>query len=469
MNWEFLKMQRDGKSRQNTPVGSPGLEEGRAEVRLLNTFDARALGTARETVRAKLEDFETTLQTISQLPEQFRLVMAPIENAVNAMALLRSRLELAEENYTAEQRRATQLTADLAKIQAEVDRLAYALKSEEGSASSLRERNVALEANLNDLRREHVDLTTKITRLEPLLRETLASKDALDVELSALRQAKSQTDDMLVSLKADMSSALDELASRDNIYATLQQSHTRNGERLEEAKKAIGELEASLQSVNDKLSSISAALSRERNAARSLRSENEQLHKEREENKLQFESQIEAARARYDFVEKMLEDSRARFHEETRQLSLARRERVERDREVGRLTLAVEASQRDASELRAQVASALESSASTSALLASEIEQRRKIELEIDLLRAENSSLMLKHKSLSESARANLTTISEATNKFQSKMSQLRTENEQLRAELNAIRNADPDDGDDFDSLFEPEPTDTNIVPLRKD
>lgn len=476
MNWEFLKMPRDSKGRPSAASTAPAevarpemsAEQPAADVRLLKSFDSRALGTARESVRSKLDEFEGNLQLLAQLPEQFRLVMAPIENAVNTMALMRNRLDNAEEGLTNEQRRATALTADLAKAQSEIERLGFALRSEEGSASSLREKVVQLDAMVGDLRRDNAEMAGKLARLEPLLRETQAAKDSLEVELSVLKQSKLQADDQLHSLKVEISEARDELANRDNIYAALHQSHTRNAERLEEAQKSIGDLEASLESTNEKLGFAVSALARERNASRGLRSENEQLHKERDEAKHQFEAQMEAARARYDFVEKMLEESRARFHEETRQLSVSRRERIERDRDISRLTLALEAAQREIAEIKAQAASATESASSSSNLLAAEIEQRRKAELEVDMLRAENSSLNLKQKSLSETARSNLAMIAEATAKFQSKITTLRTENEQLRAELHAARNQGPKDVDEeLDFLLKEQGKENKVVPIR--
>lgn len=478
MNWEFLKIHREGRNRQEAAARTPADVTGGGDVRLIKPFDSRALGTAREAVRGNLDEFEATLQNVARLPEQFRLVMAPIENAVNTMALLRNRLEIAEENLASEQRRANNLLTDSARLEAELDRLTAVLKTEESATSALREKNSGLETALTQLRQDNAELLAKVNRLEPQLRELIALRDSHENELTDLRRAKAQGDDLIVGLKAELTAAADEIANRDNLHASLQLTHTKNQERLDEATKSIAELEAALKQTEDKFSFASAALVRERNAARALRTENEQLYKERDETKVQFENQIEAAKARYDFVEKMLTEARARFHEETRQLSVARRERAERDREIGRLTLALEASQRDATELRSQIAAANESVTSTSQLLAAEIEQRRKLELEIDMLRSENSTLLLKQKTLSDSARSIETTVSEATQKFQTKVSQLSAENEQLRAALNALQNRGEKTYDDeFAFLFNDRKEDEagkdkpdgddNIVPIR--
>lgn len=480
MNWEFLKIHREGRSRHDASARPANELQGSkaGDVRLLKPFDSRALGTAREAVRGNLDEFEATLQTVSRLPEQFRLVMAPIENAVNTMALLRNRLEIAEENLTAEQRRAGNLLTDSARLEAELDRLTAALKGEESNTSALREKNSAVETALAQFRQDNAELLAKVNRLEPQLRELTSLRDAHENELADLRRAKAQADDLIVGYKAELTAAADEIANRDNLHATLQLAHTKGQERLDEATKSIAELEAALKQTEDKFSFASAALVRERNAARALRTENEQLYKERDESKNQFESQIEAAKARYDFVEKMLTEARARFHEETRQLSVSRRERAERDREIGRLTLALEATQRDATELRSQIAAANESVASTSQLLAVEIEQRRKLELEIDMIRSENSALLLKQKTLSDSARSIEATVADATQKFQSKVSQLSAENEQLRAAVNAMQNRGEKTYDDeFAFLFNDRKEegaadpkdggDDNIIPLR--
>lgn len=454
MNWEFLKIHREGRNRQEAAPRTAS-EPANGDVRLLKPFDARALGTAREAVRGNLDEFEATLQTVARLPEQFRLVMAPIENAVNTMALLRNRLEIAEENLASEQRRANNLLTDSARLEAELDRLTAVLKAEEGATSALREKNSSVETALAQFRQDNAELQAKVSRLEPQVRELVALRDAHENELVDLRRMKAQADDLIVGLKAELTAAADEIANRDNLHSSLQLTHTKNQERLDEATKSIAELEAALKQTEDKFSFASAALVRERNAARALRTENEQLYKERDETKVQFENQIEASKARYEFVEKMLTEARARFHEETRQLSVARRERAERDREIGRLTLALEAAQREATELRSQMAAANETVASTSQLLAAEIEQRRKLELDIDVLRSENSALLLKQKTLSDSARSIENTVSEATLKFQSKVSQLSAENEQLRAALNAMQNRGEKTYDDeFAFLF---------------
>ena len=471
MNWEFLKIHREGRSRQGLAEAGTQNPDARnqAEVRLLKPLDIRAIGAARETVRTNLDDFESALQAVSRLPDQFRLVMAPIENAVSSMALLRDRLEQVEENFAAEQRKTANLSSDLSKVEAEAERLTFAFRSEESTSSALRVQHGALEVVVNNLRQENTDLGIRLGKLEVQYRDTVALKDSYEAELAELRRGKAHLDDLVVSLKAELSSLLDEQASRDNLYTTLQLNHNKNTERLEDATRVIGELEATLKSTSDKYAFASTALVRERNAARALRTENEQLFKERDESKLQYESQIEAARARYDFVEKTLSESRARFQEETRQLSLARRERAERDREIGRLTLALEASQRDATELRAQYAAASESVSSTSTLLAAEIEQRRKLELDLDMLRTENSSLQLKQRSLNDSARSIEATVSEATIKFQSKIAQISAENAKLRAALNAAHNRGESDYDkEFAFLFdEKDGEDDSVVPIR--
>lgn len=472
MNWEFLKLSREGRSRQGGAHEETG-QNGKngAEVRMLKPFDARALGSARETVSASLDAFETSLQEVSRLPEHFRQVMGPVENALNSMALLRNRLEAVEGNFAAEQRKSQGLAGEVGRLQEDIERLTFSLKSEENNKIALREQNTTLEQTLASLRQEHAELTARVNRLEPQLRETQTLKDAFESELADLRKAKSVADNHIETLQSQINSALDELANRENLYATLQAAHAKQGERLDETTKTIADLEASFKSASDKFSFASSALVRERNAARALRAENEQLYKERDETKLQFESQVEAARARYDFVEKMLQESRARFQEETRQLSLARRERAERDREIGRLTLALETAQRETAELRAQIAAATEQASTSSTLLAAEIEQRRRLELDIDMLRAENSGLNLKLKALSDTAKTIEATVQEATLKYQGKIAQFAAENEQLRAQINAARNEEHRDYDkEFDFLFsdrKPDDDKDNIVPIR--
>lgn len=448
MSWDFLRLNRDSKATavktgNPTTDGKVGVERKdtpKAEVHLLKNFDARALGAARETARAKLDEFEITLQSMTELPEQFRQAMAPIENAINSMSLMRNRLELAEDTLASEQLTSGKLSVDLTKALNELERTQFALKNEQSSHSSNIERSKALETSIADLRQGHAEAMAKINRIEPQLRETIAAKDAGDLELGQLRKEKAQLDDLVVSLRQELGEAQDGQGSAHNQLSEMTLSSQRVQERLEEAQAQIGQLEGTLGSVNSKLGSVAAALQKERNIARTLRSDNEQLLREREESKLQFETQLEASRSRYQFIEKMLEESRARFQEETRQLSVVRRERTQRDRDLGQLTLTIETLQRELSELRSKVNSSEETLSTTSNMLSTEVESRRKLELELDVLRAENSNLLLKQKSLTETARSNLMVISEATGKFQSKLAALRSENEQLRSEINTLR-----------------------------
>lgn len=480
MSWDFLRLNRDnrGAAEKMTPSNpapaNPGgriesrpAESSQAEVHLLKNFDARALGAARDTARAKLDEFETGLQMLTQLPDQFRQAMAPIENAVNAMSLMRNRLEMTEENLAQEQLTSGRLSADLAKALNELERTQFLLKSEQSSAGNLIERATTLETGLNELRRDYSEAIAKINRIEPLLRETSVAKDAAEIELGQLRKEKVQLDDQIVSLRVELANAQDGLAEARNQGAELALNSQRAQERLEEAQATIGQLEGTLASVNEKLNNLSAAFQKEQNTTKTLRSDNEQLIREREEAKLQFETQLEAARSRYLFIERMLEESRARFQEETRQLSIARRERTQRDRDISQMTLMIETLQRELAELRGQVNSGAESLNASSGLLAAEVERRRKLELELDVLRSENSNLLLKQKALTETARSNLATIAEATSRFQSKMAALRSENEQLRSEINLMRIQQRGTLDERLSASVDPASDENIVPLR--
>jgi chromosome segregation ATPase len=448
MSWDFLRLARDSKTaaaKSDNPtrdgkVGAERTDTPKAEVHLLKNFDARALGAAREMARAKLDEFEVSLQSLTELPEQFRQAMAPIENAVNSMSLMRNRLEVAEETLAGEQLATGKLSIDLTKALNELERTQFNLKNEQTLHASLVERSKGLEASIVELRQNFAEATAKVSRIEPQLRETIAARDAGDAELTQLRKEKVQLDDQIVSLRQELGEARDGQGSALSQLSEMTLNTQRTQERLEESQAQISQLEGALGSINSKLSNVATALQNERNIARTLRSDNEQLFRERDEAKLQFETQLEASRSRYQFIEKMLEESRARFQEETRQLSVARRERTQRDRAVGQLTLTIETLQRDLAELRSKVNSGDEALSTTSNMLNTEVESRRKLELELDVLRAENSNLILKQKSLTETARSNLAVISEATNKFQNKLAAMRSENEQLRSEINTLR-----------------------------
>jgi chromosome segregation ATPase len=491
MNWDFLKLNRTDRPQDDYVPAAPRPASGLREegvrfredmprprednVRMIAPLDPRAINAARDTVFANLNEFENTLQELSRLPEQFRIVMAPIENAVNAMGLLRSRLETVEESFTVEQRRASSLATELTALRAESEKLTFALRGEEAATASLREQAGKLETASKTLRHENAELQARLVRIEPQLRDAVAARDALEVELDDLRRAKLHGDEIMAALRGELGEIKDVLASTENQKSALDITAQRQKERIEEAAKTISDLEASLQTMTDKFSFTSAALMRERNAVRALRAETEQKSREREEGQVQFEAQIEAARARYDFVEKMLQETRARFGEETRQLATARRERAEADRRIGQLTLQLEAMQREAAEARGQITAASEASELSRQLLAAEIDQRRKIEMELDLLRTENSNLTLKLNAVNNSFQSIDQSIGEASQKFRGRIAQLQSENEQLRAALNEKRNQEQSDFDkEFEFLFsspppkaDPDEDDAKIYAMR--
>jgi chromosome segregation ATPase len=481
MNWDFLKLNRNDRGQDDyvPPPPRPAPAAFREEapryreetnIRMIAPLDQRAVNAARETVFNNLSDFENSLQELSRLPEQFRIVMAPIENAVNSMGILRTRLEAIEESFTAEQRRAATLGSEASSLRSETEKLTFALRSEEAASAALREQTGKHEATSKALRHENTELQARLGRIEPQLREVVAARDVLEVELADLRRAKLQVDEAVTALGAELGELRDELSSHENQKAALELTTQRQKERIDEAAKSISDLEASLQTMTDKFSFTSAALMRERNAVRALRAEVEQKTRERDESRVQFEAQIEAARARYDFVEKMLQETRSRFGEETRQLATARRERAESDRRIGQLTLSLEAVQREAAESRAQVTAASESAELSRQLLAAEIDQRRKAEMELDLLRTENSNISLKLNAANNSFSSIDQAIGEATQKFRAKISQLAAENEQLRATLNEKRNQEQNDFDkEFEFLFSDTLDKSQPAPKRED
>jgi chromosome segregation ATPase len=461
-SWNFLKIPRSGKLE---PQPGDMTEAAGTDVQLLKSFDSRAIGAARDSMRVKLDEFEAALQTVSQLPQQFRMVMAPIENAVGAMALLRNRLELAEDSLVAEKQQTGSLTVELGKTASALERVEAQFKSEERVHADLRKNHAILDASFAELRQAHGDALAKVARLEPQLKAAAAARDAGEQALVDLRNAKMQSDDMVILLDQEISDARTNLSRLEHLHSTLGQDHARLTERLEESQRAISMLEGALASSNQQLSAAVAALQRERNASRALRSDNEQLTKQIDERALQFDAQLQAARARYAFVEKTLEDSRERFHEETRQLSTVRRERAQRDQDLGQVTRALEAAQRETADLRSKVESSAAAQESTSALLSTEIEQRRKLELELDTMRIDNSEMTLKLKALNDMSRVSAATAAEDSNRYSGRMTALRTENEQLRAELNLLRNRVP--MDDPSHQFPDDEAPSSVVPLR--
>lgn len=406
------------------------------DISLLKSFDSNALGVARDAVWNNIGEFEAALQQVARLPEQFRLMMTPVENAVSTMGLLRNRLENSENSLSEENQRNADLQNENAKLSEELNRTEAALKLEEAMVLSLRQQNVAAETSYLQLQQEHTELLGTVTRMEPQLRELTALRDTLQGELSDVRHAKDHADKSVAELRSELNNAIDKITDRNNMLSSLQLANDRLRERLDHASQSLSELDTAVAQLEEKYNAAKIDLGRERNAASTLRIENFQLRKEAEEFRAQHESEIETLQSRRHFLDQALAESRARLSEESRQLSQARLERVERDREIGRLKLSLEAAQRESNELRGQLNAASESSSSTSQLLANEIDNRHRLELELDMIRNEYSTLLIKNKSLAESARSAEISHSEVQQKLQSRLAKLAAENEQLRAAM---------------------------------
>jgi len=418
-------------------------DDASIDLSLLKLMDTNTLGAAREAVWNNIGEFEAALQQVARLPEQFRLMMTPVENAVSTMALLRNRLENSESALAEDAQRLTDLAQDKAHLTEELNQLKTALKLEEATTASLRQQNAAAEASHLQLQQDHATLQSTVNRMEPQIRELTSLRDALQTELGDLRQAKDHADKTISELHTELESAIDKISDRNNFLSNLQVMNERLRERLENSGKSISELECAVTQLGEKYNTVKTELSHERKLSATLRIENLQLRKDSEESRSQAESEIETLQSRRHFLDQALADSRARLAEENRQLSQARLERVERDREIGRMKLSLEALQRESNELRAQLNAATTSLSATGQLLSSEIENRHRLELELDMLRNENSTLHIKNKGLGENARLSELAHEDALQKLQSRLAKLSAENDQLRAVVRVANDHD--------------------------
>jgi len=426
-----------------TPHSDASHDDSLIDLAQRRKIAPESINLAREAVWSNIGDFEAALQQVAALPEQFRLMMTPVENAVSGMNLLRNRLENSETALAEEVQRSSDLLQDKANLASDLAQAISALKLEEATASALKQQNATIEANYLKLGQDHAALQQVLSQLEPQLHEMTALRHALQSEVDDLREAKDVADRTMDALQAELATAQDTLADRNNFLSSLQLTSDRLRERLDSAGKSISELECAVVQLEEKYNASKLELSRERKVSAGLRIENLQLRKDAEELRIQAENEIETLQSRHKFLDQALADSRARLGEESRQLSQARLERVDRDREIGRLKLALESSQHESNELRAQLAAASSSASSTGQLLSGEIETRHRLELELDMLRNENSSLQIKIKGLSENARMADLAHSDALQKLQARLAKLAAENDQLRSVVRVANDHD--------------------------
>lgn len=433
-----------------------------------NGFGAQSFGFASEAVRVNMDDFGKSLEEISRLPDRFRQLMDPVETVLKTMALLRNRVEGLESSLSTERGKYASASGELAKLKSQFDRQATTLRAEESNVASLRDQLSNSEANVSLLRHENSELSARLSRIEPRLREVTVLNEAQEAELEKFRALKAQSDEDFVQVKSELANALERLTERDDLVASLSRANESQTERLEEMSNTIASLQLSLNATSEKLSQTTAVLIRERNSMRALRAEHEHLGKERQEIVFSFETKLDAARSRASFVEKLLEEARSRFQEETRQLSHANRIRAERDSEISRLTLALEAARRESAELRSSVNAASESAAASNGLLNTEIEARRRVEHQVEILRAENSALTLKLEAAKSAFTSTDATMSQTTGTLQSKIAELMAENQQLKSSLDVARGRLPSDYLADLSEMPNQESDSKVVPLRQ-
>ncbi|RVU03873.1 hypothetical protein EOE18_13495 [Novosphingobium umbonatum] len=404
------------------------------DIATLKTVPTESINMARENVWSHIGEFEAALQQVARLPEQFRLMMTPVENAVSGMNLLRNRLENSETALAEEVQRSGELMQERANLAQELTQTLSALKLEEATAAALKLQNATIEASHLQLGQDHAALQHLLGQMEPQIHELTTLRNALQGEVEDLRLAKDIADKTIDELHSELQNAIDTISDRNHVLSNLQLTHERLRERLDSAGKSISELECAVVQLEEKYNAGKLELNRERKTSASLRIENLQLRKDAEEARMQSESEIETLQSRHQFLDQAMADSRARLGEESRQLSQARLERVDRDREIGRLKLALEASQRESNELRAQLQAASTSASTTGQLLSGEIDTRHRLELELDMLRNENSALTIKNKGLTEGARMADMAHADAIQKLQARLAKLSAENDQLRS-----------------------------------
>jgi chromosome segregation ATPase len=448
MVWKILRKLIGRRSSDTAPASLPAPDAASAPpsgaVGVQSPFDMPEDDGARESLRARISDFEASLLPLSQLPDHFRMLLPAVETSLSSSALLRNKLESVEQALAQEQSKHSVASLELSMVKSDLERVEFGFKREEAAHVRQRERNVEIESALADFRRDNAELQAKVARLETLHREVAMQKDTIEIEHEKLKSEKKRIEEISLENAREFQLLREQVAKEADIVNSLRQSIQKSSERIEEAQNEIFDRDNTIATINEKLAAATSTLTRERGVIRGLRADNEQLLKEREENKAQFESQLDAAKGRFRLVERLLEESRARFQTETQQLSLIKREKSQRDYDITQLSTALEAARAELSDLRAHTIAGSETLGSVNAMLASETEKRKRLEFEIDMLREENSKLAAQQKTISTVSFNEQLALEETSKELQSRIAALRNENAQLRSELNALRYGEP-------------------------
>ncbi len=397
----------------------------------------------------KLIDFESTLERLQDIPKAFGRFIPEFEEILEDLADYRERCGQLEDNLNEERQRGSEMTARIETMKAETERLEYGLQREAAAHTAQRQKTIELEASVADLRLANADLNSRLSRLDPMVRELKITKETLVGELEKAQDLKERSEREVTEFKSEVVRLREQTAKLIESNNNLTADKLSLTERVDTAMKALAERDNMMNAAKDQIASLVAKLKRETMVSRSLKNENDQLIKEREDIRLQTESQLEAARGRYRVLERLLEESRMRYQAEAHTLNSVRREKSQREYELSQLNSNLNSSKEEVMDLRRQLLTNTEMVAALKEEMSSEAEKRRKLEIELDIAREENTRLdsalksntaLMENNDLQHATKfAELVGVIEA----------VRAENDRLREEVEGYRFVDNKDEDE--------------------
>lgn len=430
MNWGFLRIVSD--------TGDSTKGEGRANTSAASANIA-ATGAMRETNRVNLVGFEQALQDVSRLPEQFRMVMAPIETAMASLSLMRRQLDNAETQLVSTEQRAANLAKDNDWLSEVAERLNRELLVETATVAGMRQRAQNLDAENARQAQAHNDLIAVHQRTQADLAAMSGQLDGASQQMASLSAANAGAEQAIVMLRADLGRVTDELALSDSQLNSLKLTEKQQRVRFDQAAQSIAELDAALRESDDRYAQSRAAVIRERDISTGLRTELNHARHQFAEVQARLDSQTEAASNYGSVQEQRLDSQRARLAEVEQALAIERRERRERDLDLARLKAALETAQRSGTDMRGQLVTASETQALLNRKLNEEGEMRRTMESQLDAIREQTASVHLDHRAAVTGWRGTEKSLAETVQALRQRLAEVESDNDRLRTGLSVV------------------------------
>ena len=399
----------------------------------------------RETNIVNLGGFEQALQDVSRLPDQFRMVMAPIETALASLGLLRRQLDVAETQLASTEQRAANLEQDNDRLSETVERLSRELTVETIAAVSMRQRAHNLDAENAHQSKAHSDLLAVHQRTQAELAAISSQLDIANQQVTALSATNAGAEQTIVTLRADLCRVCDEQILRDSQLNSLRLTEKQQRARLDQATKSLAEMDAALREIDERFAQSHAALLRERDTCTGLRTELNHALQHLAELQARFESQTEAASNHGSVQEQRLDSQRARLAEVEQSLAIERRERRDRDLDIARLKTNLETAQRSCTDMRGQLVSAAETQALLNRKLSEETELRRSLEAQLQDIREKSTSVQLDHRAALTGLRGTEKSLAETVQALRQRLAEVESDNDRLRIGLPVVIAANDD------------------------